>query len=45
MRAIRDVLRLHFREGYSNRKIAKCLSVSASTVSAYLERAKQAGLS
>ncbi len=44
MRPIRDVLRLHFREGYRNRKIAKCLSVSASTVSAYLERTKHAGL-
>ncbi len=44
MRTIRDVLRLQFREPYSLRKIARCPSLSATTVSRYLEHAKHAGL-
>ncbi len=45
MRNIRSVLRLKWGEGKSNRKVAEIVGVSASTVSDYVQRAKQAGLS
>ncbi len=45
MRAIREVLRLSFREGRSVREISQACSLPKSTVSDYVKRAKQAGLS
>ena len=45
MRTFRDVLRLHYREGYSLRATARCLRISVSTVSDYIRRAATAGLS
>jgi transposase len=44
MRKIREVLRLHFECGCRHRQIAASCSVSPATVSDYLERAEQAGL-
>lgn len=40
MRKVRDVLRLHYWERYSLRATARCLSISVSTVSDYINRAK-----
>jgi len=44
MRKIREVLRLHFECGCRHRQIAAACSVSPATVSDYLDRAEQAGL-
>ena len=44
VRKIREVIRLHFEAGLSNRAAARACRVSNSTVGDYLERAKQAGL-
>ena len=44
MRKIRDVLRLPHWEGYSLRATARCLSISVSTVSNYINRAAEAQL-
>lgn len=44
MRKIREVLRLHYENGLKNREVGVSLGVSPSTVSAYLSRAKMAGL-
>ena len=44
MRKIRDVLRLHYREGYSLRATARCVHISVSTVSDYIRRAAEAQL-
>ena len=45
MRKIREVLRLKWECGLKNRAIARSCSISHSTVSEYLQRAKAAGLS
>src|SRR5580658_3543354 len=45
MRKIRDVLRLKFDKGLSERAIARSLSLSAGAVNGYLQRARLAGLS
>ncbi len=45
MRKISEVLRLKFQAGLSHRQIARCASLSHSTVGAYLRRATEAGLS
>ena len=39
MRKLKEILRLKYQAKLSNRKIAKSLSISASTVSCYLNRA------
>ncbi|MBA3018944.1 MAG: IS21 family transposase [Desulfobacteraceae bacterium] len=44
MRKIREVLRLKFDCGFSNRKIAKSCSIARSTVATYLSMAKRVGL-
>lgn len=44
MRTIRDVLRLHFETGLSQRQIARCLNMGLGTVSLYLKRSKDAAL-
>lgn len=44
MRNIREVLRKKIVVGLSNRSIAKSCSIARSSVSKYLERAKEAGL-
>ena len=44
MRKIREVLRLHFECGRSQREIARSLVLGAGTVSDYLKRARVAGL-
>ena len=44
MRKIREVLRLKWECGLSNRAIARSCSISHSTVGEYLRRAKEAGL-
>jgi len=44
MRKLREVLRLHFDAGLSERKIATSCSVSRSTVASYLARASELGL-
>lgn len=44
MRRIRDVLRLKFGQGLSERQIAASLGVSKTSVGTYLYRARQAGL-
>jgi transposase len=44
MRKIRDVLRLKGQAGLSIRQIARCVSISHSTVRDYLQRAERAGL-
>ena len=44
MRKIRDVLRLKYEKGLSNRTIASSLGISHSTVGAYLRRAQKAGV-
>ncbi len=45
MRKIRDVLRMKFDNGLSERAIARSLSLSAGGVNGYLQRARVAGLS
>lgn len=45
MRKIREVLRLKFEHGLSNRKISKSCSIARSTVAEYLFRFHQADLS
>jgi transposase len=45
MRKIRDVLRMKFGNGLSERAIARSLSLSAGGVNGYLQRARVAGLS
>lgn len=44
MRRIRDVLRLKYGHGLSERQIATSLALSKSSVGTYLHRARQAGL-
>ena len=44
MRKIRDVLRLKFEGGLSERVIARSLSLSNGSVNSYLQRARMAGL-
>jgi transposase len=44
MRKIKEMLRLHFEQGISNREIARSLSVSHSTVNDLLGRFQAAGL-
>ena len=43
MRKIREVLRLNFECGLTNRKIAKSASIARSTVGDYVQRARDAG--
>ena len=45
MRKIREILRLKYEAGLSNRAIAGACKVSNSTVGEYLRRAKAAGVS
>jgi len=45
MRMIKEVLRLHYSCGQSNKQISKALGCSRSTVAEYLHRALAAGLS
>ncbi len=45
MRQFRDILRLKYTAGLSNRAIARACSVSVGTVSNYVHRAEEAGLS
>ncbi|MEW6173712.1 MAG: helix-turn-helix domain-containing protein [Bacillota bacterium] len=45
MRKIREILRLHFDAGVSDRQIAKSCGIARSTVYEYLQRAQAAGLS
>lgn len=44
MRKIREVLRLYYEQECKNREIARSVGISASTVSAYVTRAKMAGI-
>ena len=44
MRKIKDILRLHYESGMSNRGIAQALNIGYGTVADYLKRAKQAKL-
>ena len=45
MRKIKDVLRLYFEIKLNQRAIARSLGIGLGTVSTYLQRARQAGLS
>ncbi len=45
MRAIKEVIRLKWGQGLSNRKIAAACGISRPTVSEYLRRAEGAGIS
>lgn len=45
MRKIKEVLRLKWGKGCSNKKIATSCNIARSTVREYLRRAQQAGLS
>ncbi len=45
MKDIRSILRLTFDQGLSVREVSKRLKISKTTVSAYLYRAREAGLS
>ena len=45
MRRIRDLLRLKFARGLSDRAIATSLGLGKESVSSYLRRARDAGLS
>ena len=45
MRKIREVLRLKWKQGLRNRKIARSCSIGHSTVAEYISRAEEAGLS
>ena len=44
MRKIKEVLRLKWHHGHSNKQIALSCKISRSTVSEYLNRAEKAGL-
>ncbi len=44
MRKIREVLRLRYELGRSNREIARSCDIGSSTVSDYIKRAGMAGL-
>ena len=44
MRTIREILRLHFEHGLSQRAIARACAVSPTTVGDHLELARQSGL-
>ncbi len=44
MRKTKEVLRLHYELGLGQRQIARCCSISQSTVHDYLRRAESAGL-
>jgi uncharacterized protein YjiS (DUF1127 family) len=44
MRKIRDVLRLKFESGLTERVIARSMSLSNGSVNSYLQRARMAGL-
>ena len=44
MRHIREVLRLHYNVGMSQRAVARSLGLAQGTVSKYLNRARRAGL-
>ena len=44
MRKIRDVLRMRFEIGLSERQIARAMTLSVGSVNAYLQRARVAGL-
>src|ERR1700681_1294595 len=44
MRHIREVLRLHYSVGMSQRAVARSLSLAQGTVSKYLNRTRRAGL-
>src|SRR3954463_3793296 len=44
MRHIREVLRLHYSVGMSQRAVARRLGLAQGTVSKYLNRARRAGL-
>ncbi|MGY3078056.1 transposase [Bradyrhizobium sp. LM6.10] len=44
MRHIREVLRLHYSVGVSQRAVARSLGLAQGTVSKYLNRARRAGL-
>ncbi len=44
MRKIREILRLKFDCGFSNRKIAKSYSIARNTVATYLSMTKRYGL-
>ena len=43
-RKVRDVLRLRFESGLSEREIGRSLSLSNGSVNSYLQRARLAGL-
>ena len=45
MRKIREILRLKYEAGLSNRAIAGACKISNSTIGEYLRRAKAAGIS
>ena len=45
MRRIRDLLRLKYAQGLSDRAVARSLGLGKGTVGNYLARARQAGLS
>jgi DNA-binding transcriptional regulator LsrR (DeoR family) len=44
MRKLKEILRLKYQAKLSHRKIAKNLSISASTISNYITRAKMIGI-
>ena len=44
MRHIREVLRLHYSVGMSQRAVARSLGLAQGTVSKYLNRTRRAGL-
>lgn len=44
MRKLRDVYRLRFEAGLSQRQIARCVKASPTTIGEYLQRFEQAGL-
>ncbi len=44
MRKLKEILRLKYQAKLSHRKIAKSLSISASTISNYITRAKMIGI-
>ena len=45
MRNIREILRLKWHKGLSNRQIAKSCAISRSSVGEYIAKAEEAGLS
>ena len=44
MRKIKEVLRLHYELGLGQHQLARCCSISQSTVQGYLKRAESASL-